>query len=193
MSRAAGDPLMDQLVKFIAYIRGYLWSLVHCDSKAFVCQYGKVRLIRRNGLISIGARTHLWPDIKLSCVGGPGKIARLKIGRKCSIGDRTEIHCGESVAIGDRVIIAWDCNILDRDYHSVDAMEERTAPVSIGNDVWIGCRSIVLKGVSIGDGAIVAAGSVVTRDVPAHTLVAGNPAQIKKKVAGWASLQEKFC
>ncbi len=66
-------------------------------------------------------------------------------------------------------------------------MEERTAPVSIGNDVWIGCRSIVLKGVSIGDGAIVAAGSVVTKDVPAYTLVAGNPAQIKKKVAGWVS------
>jgi acetyltransferase-like isoleucine patch superfamily enzyme len=89
--------------------------------------------------------------------------------------------------IGDRVIIAWDCNILDRDYHSIDGTEERTAPVRIGDDVWIGCRSIVLKGVSIGDGAIVAAGSVVVKDVPAHTLVAGNPAQIKKSVVGWAS------
>ena len=176
---------MDLIVKFVAYIRGYFWSLVHCDGMALVCQYGKVRLTRRNASISIGARSAIWPDIKLSCVGSSGRIARLKIGKNCSIGDRTEIHCGESVAIGDRVIIAWDCNILDRDYHSVDGMEERTAPVNIGNDVWIGCRSIILKGVSIGDGAMMAAGSVVTKDVPAHMLVAGNPAQIKKKVAGW--------
>jgi acetyltransferase-like isoleucine patch superfamily enzyme len=190
MNRTAANSILDRLVKLIAYIRGYLWTSAHCDRKALVCKYGKVRLIRRNALISIGARTTLWPDIKLSCAGGPGKVARLKIGKRCSIGDRTEIHCGESVAIGDRVIIAWDCNILDRDYHSVDATQERTAPVSIGNDVWIGCRSIVLKGVNIGDGAVVAAGSVVTKDVPAHTLVAGNPAEIKKEVAGWASRLE---
>ena len=99
---------MDRLVKLVAYIRGYFWSLVRCDREAFVCKYGKVRLIKRNALVSIGARTVLWPDIKLSCVGGPGRVARLKIGRKCSIGDRTEIHCGESIVIGDRVIIAWD-------------------------------------------------------------------------------------
>lgn len=179
--------MMDRLVKLVAYVRGYFWSLAHCAGKTWICQYGKVRLIRRDGVISIGERTAFWPNIKLSCVGRPGKIARLTIGRKCSIGDRTEIHCGESVVIGDRVIIAWDCNILDRDYHSADAMEERTVPVSIGNDVWIGCRAIVLKGVSIGDGAVVAAGSVVTKDVPAHMLVAGNPAQIKKRIAGWAS------
>jgi len=150
-----------------------------------ICQYGKVRLTRQKAIISIGDRTAIWPDVKLSCLGSAGKIARLKIGSRCSIGDRTEIHCGESVFIGDRVIIAWDCNILDRDYHSVDDQEERTSPVVIGSDVWIGCRSIVLKGVSIGDGAVVAAGSVVTKDVPAYTLVAGNPAQIKKKVTGW--------
>ena len=77
---------MDQLVKFIAYIRGYLWSLVHCNGRALICQYGRVRLAKRNGTVSIGARTAIWPDIKLSCVGGRGRIARLKIGRKCSLG-----------------------------------------------------------------------------------------------------------
>ncbi len=178
---------MDLLVKVFAYIRGYCCSLVYCDERTLICQFGNVRLIKRNGVISIGARTILWPNVKIACVGNAGRTARVKIGEKCSIGDRTEIHCGESIAIGDRVIIAWDCNILDRDYHSVSASEERTAPVSIGNGVWIGCRSIILKGVSIGDGAIVAAGSVVTKDVAAHTLVAGNPAQIKKRVDGWVS------
>ena len=177
---------MEELIKLIAYIRGYLWSLVHCDRRALICQYGRVRLTKRNGTISIGDRTAIWPDIKVSCVGGAGRIARLKIGSRCSIGDRTEIHCGEAVVIGDRVIIAWDCNILDRDYHPVDGIKERTAPVHIGDDVWIGCRAVILKGVRIGEGAIVAAGSVVTKNVPAHTLVAGNPAQIKKSVAGWS-------
>jgi len=178
---------IDLLVKVLAYMRGYCCSLVYCDERTLICQFSKVRLIKRNAVISIGARTVLWPNVKIACVGNSARTARLKIGGKCSIGDRTEIHCGESITIGDRVVISWDCNILDRDYHSIDATEELTAPVSIGNGVWIGCRSIILKGVSIGDGAVVAAGSVVTRDVPAHMLVAGNPAQIKKRVVGWVS------
>jgi acetyltransferase-like isoleucine patch superfamily enzyme len=178
---------MDWLVKLAAYIRGYVYSLVHFERRALICQLGRIKLIKRHGVISVGARTTLWPDVKLSCVGGPGRTAHLKIGRHCSIGDRTEIHCGKSVTIGDRVIIGWDCNILDRDYHSVDAKEERTEPVRIGNGVWIGCRAIILKGVSIGDGAVVAAGSVVTKDVPARVLVVGNPAQVKTAVAGWTS------
>lgn len=171
--------------KAIAYVRGFLTSLVYCDKKALICQYGKVKIFSTNGQISIGDRTTFWPDVKISCVGTNEKIARLVIGNKCSIGDRTEIHCGESVTIGDKVIIAWDCNIMDRDYHSVDGRDEHTAPINIGNGVWIGCRAIILKGINIGESAIVAAGSVVTKDVPPHALVAGNPAQIKKTVIGW--------
>ena len=176
---------MDWLVKAAAYLRGYVFSLVHFERRSLICQLGGIRLIKRQGVVSVGARTTLWPGVKLSCVGGPGRTAQLRIGRHCSIGDRTEIHCGESVTIGDRVIIGWDCNILDRDYHSVNAAEEQTDPVRIGDRVWIGCRCIILKGVSIGDGAVVAAGSVVTRDVPARVLVAGNPARVKTAVAGW--------
>lgn len=178
---------MNLFNKAIAYIRGFLTSLVYYDKKALICQYGKVKIFSRKGQISIGDRTTFWPDVKISCVGNNEKIAQLVIGNKCSIGDRTEIHCGESVTIGDRVIIAWDCNIMDRDYHSVDGRDEHTAPVNIGNGVWIGCRAIILKGVNIGESAIVAAGSVVTKDVPPHALVAGNPAQVKKTVIGWTT------
>ncbi|MGH8542277.1 MAG: acyltransferase [Gammaproteobacteria bacterium] len=178
---------MSLLAKVFAYVRGYMLSLVRYDRKALICQYGRMKLIKRNGFIYIGDRTTFWPNVKLSCVGTAVKVARLKIGQRCSIGDRTEIHCGESVTIGDRVIIAWDCNILDRDYHSVDGGNEPTAPVFIGNDAWIGCRAIILKGVTIGESAVVAAGSIVTKDVPPYTLVAGNPAQAKKKVGGWAA------
>ena len=60
--------------------------------------------------------------------------------------------------------------------------EVETRKIKIEKNAWIGMRSIVLKGVTIGEGAIVAAGSVVTKDVPSYTLVAGNPAIVKKKL-----------
>jgi len=171
--------------KIFGYIRGYFTSMVRLDNKAPICQRGFVKIERDKGEISVGERTTLWPGVKLAAFGASGKRARLEIGKRCSIGDRTQIHCGELVSIGDDVIIAWDCNILDRDYHSTDGGVESTAPVYIGDRVWIGCRAIILKGVTIGAGAVVAAGSVVTKDVAVETLVAGNPAVIKKKVNGW--------
>ena len=58
-------------------------------------------------------------------------------------------------------------------------------PITIGENVWIGCRALILKGVTIGDGAVVAAGAVVTKDVPANCVVAGNPAKIIKENVVW--------
>ncbi len=171
--------------KILAYIRGAISSVLQFDKKAMICQLGRIKVIKQNAEIEIGDRTILWPNIKLSCCGKPPIMARLKIGKRCSIGDRTEIHCGNAVTIGDDVIIAWDCNILDRDYHSADGSTEQIEPVFIGNRVWIGCHSIILKGVTIGQDSVVAAGSVVTKNVPEKTLVAGNPAKIVKKVKGW--------
>jgi carbonic anhydrase/acetyltransferase-like protein (isoleucine patch superfamily) len=171
--------------KVLPYVRGYLFSLRKCEEHAFLSLIGRVRVIKDNARIRIGHRTMLWPDVKLDCSGSKGRTARLTIGEKCSIGDRTEIHCGDSITIGDEVIIAWDCNILDRDYHSTEGEAEITSPVRIGNRVWIGCRCIILKGVTIGDNAVVAAGSVVNMNVPPNMLVAGNPARQKKEVIGW--------
>lgn len=173
--------------KIMGYMRGYLSAFVFCNKRALICQRGHVKIFKVNGEIVVGDRTTLWPGVKLSCVGSTGKTAILRIGRRCSIGDRTEIHCGDSVTIGDEVAIAWDCNILDRDYHATDGGIEKTAPVHIGNRVWIGCRAIILKGVAIGDNAVIAAGSVVTKNVSSNTLVAGNPAEPKKVVKGWRS------
>jgi acetyltransferase-like isoleucine patch superfamily enzyme len=176
---------MNRIVTTAGYLRGLAMTGIYCERTALVCQFGQLRITKENGKIAIGHRTTVWPNAKLSCVGTRDKRAKLVIGSKCSIGDRTEIHCGDSITIGDRVIISWDCNILDRDYHSVNGDKEKTRPVTIGDDVWIGCRAIILKGVSIGNGAVVAAGSVVTKDVPEFTLVAGNPAHPKRRVSGW--------
>ena len=121
--------------------------------------------------------------MKLACWGaGQDQPAVLRIGENCSVGDRTEIHVGQRVEIGDGTSISWDCVIMDRDYHGMGGGQERPSPVVIGRAAWIGCRAIILKGVTIGDGAVIAAGSVVTKDVGAHSLVAGNPARFIRRV-----------
>lgn len=74
---------------------------------------------------------------------------------------------------------------MDRDYHKLDSDEETFRPVKIGDRCWIGCNSIILKGVTLGEGAVVAAGSVVTKDVPPRTLVGGNPARVLRENIEW--------
>ena len=143
-----------------------------------------VRVTKKNSEISVGERVFLHERVKLSA-WGTDKKAKLQIGSNSYIGDRTEIHAGERVTIGDGCVIAWDCNIMDRDYHKLDSETEVYKPVTIGNHVWIGCRCLILKGVTVGDGAVIAAGSVVTRDVPSGALAGGNPATIIKEKVTW--------
>jgi acetyltransferase-like isoleucine patch superfamily enzyme len=167
------------------FARGYMVSM-RFERPALVSVRGKLRILNRHGSISVGDLTDFWPGVKLSCMGpARGEKARIRIGKNCSIGDRTEIHAGRLVRIGQGVIIAWDCVIMDRDYHSTGNGAEGIRPVIIGNGVWIGCRAMILKGVTVGEGAVVAAGAVVTKDVAPFTLVAGNPAKAIKKVDGW--------
>jgi acetyltransferase-like isoleucine patch superfamily enzyme len=95
----------------------------------------------------------------------------------------SKIIAKSSVDIGKECAIAWGVTIADHDFHKLydDGVQRvETAPVRIGNRVWIGMDATVLKGVDIGDGAVIAARSVVTKDVPARALVAGNPARIIK-------------
>ena len=146
---------------------------------------GRLRLLKKGGRIEIGERVFLWPDVKLS-VRGDDHEARLVIGDRTSIGDRSEIHCGREVTIGSDCLFAWDVVLLDRDYHHLDSPNEVCEPVLIGDRVWVGARAMILRGVTIGDGAVVAAGSVVVSDVPAAALVAGNPARVVRERVTWS-------
>lgn len=96
-----------------------------------------------------------------------------------------KIRCSEKILIGNNVFISHDVTIMDSDAHYITDRSQKTKPVYIGNHVWIGSRAMILKGVHIGDGAIVAAGSVVVNDVPPHSLVAGVPAVVKRKNVFW--------
>lgn len=95
------------------------------------------------------------------------------------------LTCFERIEIGDNGAIAENVTIRDSDDHCLGEGQP-TQPVRIGNHVWIGMNATVLKGVSVGDGAVVAAGSVVIEDVPPNSLVAGVPALVKKTNIQWS-------
>ncbi|WP_299221163.1 sugar O-acetyltransferase [uncultured Alistipes sp.] len=91
-----------------------------------------------------------------------------------------------AVTIGDRVFIGPHCGLYTV-AHALDAAQRaqgvmRSRPITIGNDVWIGGHTVVLPGVAIGDGAVIGAGSVVTRDIPAGVVAAGNPCRVIRPI-----------
>jgi acetyltransferase-like isoleucine patch superfamily enzyme len=146
--------------------------------------------------IIIGDNTHVRGTLLIFKYGG-----KISIGNNCYIGDRSRIWSGESVSIGNNVLIAHQVNIVDTQAHELDSIERsqryeelikagpwsskgniETRAVVIKDKAWISFNAIILKGVTIGEGAIVAAGSVVTKDVAPYTMVAGNPAVFVKNV-----------
>ncbi len=99
-----------------------------------------------------------------------------------------KIRCKNNIKIGKNVAISHDVTIMDSDAHNISYEGyQMTKPIIIGDNVWIGSRALIMKGVSIGEGAIIAAGSVVTKDVPASSMVAGVPAKVIKENIKWGS------
>jgi len=136
-------------------------------------------------------------------------IGSISIGHDSYIGN-SNIICATKIDIGNSVLISWGCTIVDHDSHSLDWKDRADdvrnwregllegglvkasqlknwnvvsmAPIRIEDKVWLGMNVTVLKGVTIGEGAVVAAGSIVTKDVQPWTLVAGNPARVIKEL-----------
>lgn len=126
--------------------------------------------------------------------------SRLVLGDRVLVGGGTVIDCALSITVEDDVLISYECILADSDNHSLypelrrndlatwmdgrrhDWSHSAMAPIRICRGAWIGARSIILKGVTVGSGAVVGMGSVVTRDVPARAVVAGNPAQVIREI-----------
>jgi acetyltransferase-like isoleucine patch superfamily enzyme len=124
--------------------------------------------------------------------------AKIKIGNRTFIGGETKIIAASEVEVGDDVLISWGCNIVDHDSHATNFEKRKDdvinwgkgiknwehvtiKKVTICNKVWIGFGVSILKGVTIGEGAVIAAGSLVTKDVAPYTIVGGNPAKFIKE------------
>lgn len=116
--------------------------------------------------------------------------AFIQVGNNVGISNST-IICAKSIVIGDNVLIGGSCKIWDTNFHSLDYNERRindltkvtSLPIIIGNDVFIGANSIILKGVTIGDRVVIGAGSVVTSNIPEDEIWGGNPAKFIRKMS----------
>jgi acetyltransferase-like isoleucine patch superfamily enzyme len=126
---------------------------------------------------------------------------------QCTVGDFTLLNgalimAEEKIEIGSHCLISWNIGVADSDFHPLEPAQRlidaqalapyfrdrpprpklKIAPVKIGDNVWVGMNAVILKGVTIGENSVVAAGSVVTKSVPPNTVVAGNPAVIMRQL-----------
>jgi len=138
-------------------------------------------VVRNEGTLRVGERVRLIST-----------IATLEIvvnrGGTLEIGASTYINYGCSIAATELVRIGRDCNIgtysiiMDNDYHRLEperrSERPESAPITLGDNVWLGARVIVLRGVNIGEGSVIGAGSVVARDIPPRSLAVGAPARV---------------
>ncbi|HEY9160778.1 MAG TPA: acyltransferase [Desulfomonilia bacterium] len=149
---------------------------------------GDIPLISGSGRIVIGDNVRI--GNRNAWILSPNLYERpeLIIGDNTTINYQVGISAECRVSIGRNCQIAGESVIFDNNSHSIYYTDNRkmtkedVAPVTIEDNVWVGMRSMILKGVTIGMGSVVAAGSVVTRDVPTMTLVGGNPAKEIKKI-----------
>lgn len=165
-------------------------KMAECGQGVF---FIKIGMINSPECIHIGEYTNFSKDIWLTawCTENGFCKPFLKIGKHCSFGAYNHITCANRIVIGDNCLTGKWVTITDNshgetDYDSLCIPPSKRSvtskgPVIIGNNVWIGDKATILPGVTIGDGVVVAANTVVTKDVPAYSVVAGNPARIIKK------------
>jgi len=199
-----GDPILERALSRMDHLRARRSPLSNSNRWHPMAKIGNNVQIHRNATFTSAGRAdslriddaciiygHIW-------LFGAGELT---IGHHSFLGPGSRIWAAENLVIGSYVLISHLVDIHDSNFHSVHWENRRreigsrfdsgdhsmppdvvTSQVVIEDDVWIGFKSSILKGVTIGRGAIVAAGSVVTKDVPPYTLVAGNPAQIVREL-----------
>ncbi len=169
------------------------------------CKLGNnTRLFSSANILNAGKLSELISVADHSIIKGElmvfGHAGKLEIGSWCYIGEGSRIWSASSISIGDRVLISHNVNVFDSLTHPLSAKSRHQQfveiattghpsqidlaekPIVISSDVLIGACSTILRGVTIGEGAIVAAGAVVTKNVAPYTVVAGNPAKFVREL-----------
>ena len=169
------------------------------DSDIKSLSFGVIGMINCPECISIGEHTSFgdwlyltaWKEYDIVEEQKQLLSPELSIGKDCNFGAFNHITCANRVTIGDRCLTGKWVTITDNSHGRTDSETLMTAPIKrslfskgpviIGDNVWIGDKATILPGVSIGNGAVIAANAVVTKDVPAYSVAAGNPARIIKQ------------
>ncbi|MEQ8514230.1 MAG: acyltransferase [Chromatocurvus sp.] len=124
----------------------------------------------------------------------PG-AGRVRIGNCVLMSPGSRINASDDIEIGDGTMLANGCYITDSDWHGVydrTARDPRVTPVRIGRNVWLGDHAAVLKGVTVGDNSVIGARAVVTRDIPANVIAAGNPARVVRELDAATPLRTRM-
>jgi acetyltransferase-like isoleucine patch superfamily enzyme len=186
LSRAFNDVVRTPLSTGAARLDLRLWG---ADVGPGLSVNGRLRL-RIDGTLRIGARVRINSGSANNFVGGDrrtsfwvGSRATLAIGDDCAVSNST-IVCTDSVEIRPRTFIGGGCEIYDTDFHPIDkdvrdsyTGKAEQGPIAIGPSAFIGGWTIILKNVVVGEGAVVGAGSLVTKSIPPYEVWAGVPAR----------------
>jgi acetyltransferase-like isoleucine patch superfamily enzyme len=192
--------MLKKTAKFIGYfkIKNVISNVVfNIKNKK---KYIKISLNSKIGKCQIESNVRIFDSVQLenakvgrgTYVGARSKMNRTKIGRFCSIAQNVSVIAGNHPTkifvsthpmfyLSDNETIEdMGLNIIEENKYEEFTYAEENYYVNIGNDVWIGESVIIINGVTIGDGAIVASGAIVTKDVPAFSIIGGNPAKVIK-------------
>ncbi|PYQ48729.1 MAG: acyltransferase [Acidobacteria bacterium] len=197
-TRVAIDRIHESLLGFFSR----LWLPVSCifqnvELGKNIDVFGRVIIRSRAGKVIIGDRVQLVSS-SWRCSGSailPIKLrtfnpsATIIIEDDCTMSGVSITARTKTIRIGSRTQIGPDCLFMDSDFHNVSPElrnefhgDDRDFDITIGQNVWFGARCIVLKGVTIGDNSVIAAGSIVVKSIPANCVAAGNPARVVKQI-----------
>lgn len=138
-------------------------------------------LWENNGEINFQGKVDLCAGTKIACSG------ELSFGDGCHFNGNSDIVCFDRMEFGNDCLVSWECLFMDTDFHSLYDLDSKKRinedkPVSIGNHVWIGCRATVLKGSKIPDDSVIAACSVVTRELKENNCVYTSNSIMKENI-----------
>lgn len=189
--------LVRYYIIFFSFIKNRLFMKLYgvsYGSSLHTC--GGVIFRKSDGKISIGNNVTINSHILANPIGGDSKTILAVFGSKSEliICDNVGIsnaaivaHC--HICIGEGTIIGSGCKIYDTDFHSIypefrhsGNTHVKSSPINIGKNVFVGAHSLILKGVTVGEGSVIAAGSIVTRNIPPYEIWGGNPARFIRKL-----------
>ena len=176
-------PSWRELVENGRSVAAARWYLRHATTVGpRVRVYGRP-IVRNHGTMIIGERAKLLSNVaKLELVAMEG--GTLEIGERTLLNHGGSLCAAERVRIGARCLIGPHTMMMDNDFHRIEPDRRyewpESRPIEIGDNVWLGARVIVLRGVTIGEGSCVGSGSVVVDDVPPYTFATGIPARVIK-------------